>query len=251
MSPLILLSLILQIGCCVHVVRSGRPLYWIFILLIFSFVAVLIYVLVAVVPDLRNDPSARRGLRKVRDQLDPQRSKREAGQQLNLADTPENRRRLADEHLAQGEYREAADLYESAMRGLYRDDPPLMLGLAQAQYGLGQPLRTRQTLEALIAANPTFHSHEGHLLYARAVDDSGDTDAALHEYEAMIDTFAGEEARVRYALLLKRLGRNADAAAQLTTVLKRSEASPRYYQRAQREWIEQARRELAQLPPAN
>lgn len=142
-------------------------------------------------------------------------------------------------------YREAADLCESALRGLYRGDPPLMLGLALAQYGLGQPLRTPQTLEALIAANPTFRSHEGHLLYARAVNGIADTGAALHEYEAMIDTFAGAEARVRYALLLKRLGRNADAAAQLTPVLKRSEASPCYYQRAQREWLESARRELA------
>lgn len=250
MSPIILLSLILQIGCCVHVVRSGRPLYWIFILLAFSYLAVLVYLLVAVVPDMRNDPGARRGLRKVREQLDPQRSKREAGQRLDLADTADNRRRLADEHLAQGEYSEAASLYEGALRGLYRDDPDLMLGLAKAQYGQQQPAQARRTLEALIAANPKFRSHEGHLLYARTVEDSGDIDAALHEYQAMVDSFAGEEARLRYALLLKRAGRAAEATAQLENLLKRSQASPAYYQRAQREWIELARRELRQLSAA-
>lgn len=57
----------------------------------------------AVVPGLRNDPFAYCGLRKVPNRLDPQRRKREAGQQLNLTDTPEKLRRLADEHLAQGE----------------------------------------------------------------------------------------------------------------------------------------------------
>lgn len=88
MSPLLLLSLVLQAACCVHVVRSGRPLYWIFILLAFSLLAVLVYVCVAVIPDLRNDPTARRGLRKVRQRIDPQREQRDASRQLEVADTP-------------------------------------------------------------------------------------------------------------------------------------------------------------------
>lgn len=78
MSPLLLLSLVLQAACCVHVVRSGRPLYWIFLLLAFSLLAVLVYVFVAVIPDLRNDPNARRSLERVRSKLDPQREQRDA-----------------------------------------------------------------------------------------------------------------------------------------------------------------------------
>ena len=61
MSPIILLSLILQVACCVHVVRTGRPLYWIFILLVFSYLAVLIYFIAEILPGLRNNPAARRG----------------------------------------------------------------------------------------------------------------------------------------------------------------------------------------------
>ena len=36
MGPILLLSVLLQVGCGVHVVRTGRPLYWLFILLIGS-----------------------------------------------------------------------------------------------------------------------------------------------------------------------------------------------------------------------
>lgn len=36
MGPILVLSILLQVGCAVHVVRTGRPLYWIFILLIGS-----------------------------------------------------------------------------------------------------------------------------------------------------------------------------------------------------------------------
>lgn len=250
MSPIILLSLILQVACCVHVVRTGRPLYWIFILLFFSYLAVLIYVIAEVLPDLRNSPTARRGLRQVRDQIDPQRGKRQADQRLRVSDTADNRRRLAQEHLDRGEYAEAATLYEGALRGLHSEDPDLMLGLAKAQYGLQQPAQARKTLEALIAANPNFRSHDGHLLYARTVEDSADIPAALHEYEAMIGGYPGEEARLRYALLLKRAGRDDDAARQLQNILDRAETSPRYYQQAQRAWIDAARKELRQLTPA-
>ena len=40
---------LLQIGCGVHVVRTGRPLYWIFILLIGSYIGVLVYLLMAAI----------------------------------------------------------------------------------------------------------------------------------------------------------------------------------------------------------
>ncbi|WP_293706299.1 tetratricopeptide repeat protein [Stenotrophomonas sp. UBA7606] len=250
MSPIILLSLLLQIACCVHVVRTGRPLYWIFIILVFSYLAVLIYFIAEVLPGLRNNPAARRGLRQVRDQIDPQRRKREADQRLRVSDTVDNRRHLGDEHLARGEYAEAAAQFESAMRGIHREDPELMLGLAKAQYGLGQAAKAKQTLDALIAANPSFRSHEGHLLYARTVEDSGDIDAALHEYDALVGGYPGEEARLRYALLLKRKGRDGDAVVQLRNILDRAETSPRYYQQAQRAWIDAARKELRLLEPA-
>lgn len=247
MSPILLVSILLQITCCVHVVRSGRPLYWIVILLMFSYIAVAIYVLTAVIPDLRNDPRARSGVQRVRRSMDPGRGRRDAARRLDVSDTPENRRRLAEEHLEHGEYAQAAALYEGALRGLYRDDPGLMLGLARAQYGLGQPRQCRQTLEALIAANPDYRSHDGHLLYARALEDDGELEAALHEYEALASGYPGEEARVRHGLLLVRMGRTTEARQAFEGILRHAAASPRHYQRAQREWIERARGELKAL----
>lgn len=247
MSSLLLISLLLQAACCVHVVRSGRPLYWIFLLLAFSLLAVLVYVCVAVIPDLRNHPNARRSLKRVRSTLDPQREQRDASRRLDVADTPENRRQLAETLLARGDYAQAAEHYQGALRGLYRDDPHLMLGLAKAQFGLGQPQQTRQTLDALIAANPSFRSHDGHLLYARAVEGSGDTDAALHEYDTLAQGYPGEEARVRYAQLLQRIARNDQARAVYEQVLRHAAASPKHYQREQRAWVDLARKGLREL----
>ncbi len=144
-----------------------------------------------------------------------------------------------------GDYQQAAELYRSGLRGLYATDPELMLGLARSQFALNLHAEARQTLDALIAANPAFRSSEGHLLYARCLEASADTAAAIHEYEALVEGFLGEEPRVRFGLRLKREGDVAQATDVFNTVLKRSRVAPGYYQREQREWIEIANREAA------
>jgi hypothetical protein len=247
MNPLFILSIALQIACCVHVVRTSRPLYWIFILLVFPFLGMLIYFIAEILPGMRNDPGARRVVRKVAAKIDPEREKRHASRQFGLSDTQTNRRRLAEESLVSGDFQQAAELYKGALKGLYETDPETMMGLAKAQFGLGQPQQARETLDALIAANPNYRSKDGHLLYARTVEASGDMPAALHEYENVVQGYPGEEARMRYGLLLLRNGDTRKAKEIFSEILTRSAASPKYYQREQREWIDVAKRELASL----
>jgi hypothetical protein len=247
MSPVILLSIVLQIACCVHVIRTGRPLYWVFILLVFSYIAVAIYFIAEILPGLGNDPAARKVVRKVKDRIDPEREKRNASQQFVLSDTQATRRRLAEESLRSGDFQQAVELFRGALKGLYETDPEMMMGLARAQFGLGQAAEARATLDALIAANPGYRSKDGHLLYARTVEASGDLPAALHEYESVVPGYPGEEARLRYGMLLVRNNDQAKAREVFNEILTRSAASPRYYQREQREWIDAAKRELSAI----
>jgi hypothetical protein len=245
MHPLLILSAVLQLGCIVHAVRTHRPYYWIFILIAGSYIGIAAYFFAELLPNLGQNRTARKALRTAHDRIDPERRKREATRQLDVADTLDNRRRLARESFDSGDYQQAAELYRSGLRGLYTTDPELMLGLARSQFALNLHGEARQTLDALIAANPGFRSPEGHLLYARCLETQGDIAAAIHEYEALVEGFSGEEARVRFGLLLKREGREAQAAEMFGTVLKRSRLAPKYYQREQREWIEIATRETA------
>ncbi len=247
MSPLLILSILLQLGCAVHVVRTGRPMYWIFLLLIGSYIAIAIYFFAEVLPGLGQNRTARRALQGAQDRIDPERRKREATRQLDVADTLDNRRRLALESFNSGDFQQAMELYRSGMRGLYATDPTLMLGLARSQFALNLHAEARQTLDALIAANPDFRSNDGHLLYARCFEALGDIPGAINEYEALVDGFPGEEARVRFGLLLKREGRTAEATEVFKTVLKRSRVAPKYYQREQREWIDIAKREASSV----
>jgi hypothetical protein len=200
-----------------------------------------------VLPNLGTSPTARRAVRGVRERIDPEHGKRKAARNLEVADTLDNRRRLAEQSLASGDYQQAEALYRKSLTGMYATDPHLMLGLAQAQLALGQADEARATLDALIAANPKFRSTDGHLLYARAHAAEGNIAAALHEYEALVQGFPGEEARVRQAQLLKVDGQRTKAAEVLREVLKRSSLAPKYYRREQRAWIDLAKRELQDL----
>ena len=122
--------------------------------------------------------------------------------------------------------------------------PPVAWQAAKAQFALGLAGEARDTLDALIAANPKYRSSDGHLLYARALEAMGETAAALHEYETLAPGYPGEEGRARYAQLLLRDGQRDKAQAVFNDIIRRSSLAPDYYRRDQREWIDLAKREV-------
>jgi hypothetical protein len=246
---LVLVSIALQIACAVHVVRSGRQLYWIWILFIGSYLAVIVYLLVAVLPDLRNDPRSRVAANRVRDTIDPERRRRAIQQRLEIADTVDNRRALAEESMRLGDYANAAELYRSVLKGMYATDAGFLLGLAQAQANGNDFDGARLTLDTLFSSNPGFRSADAELLRARVLESQGDQDAALERYRELATSYPGEEARYRYGALLKQRGRFGEARSVFRDMLTRSKAAPRYYKKKEGEWLAAAQRELASLGP--
>lgn len=249
MPILVLVSIALQIACAVHVVRSGRQLYWIWILFIGSYLAVAVYVIVAVIPDLRNDPRSRKAALNVIYTIDPERRRRAIQQKLELADTVDNRRALAEECMRLGDYTNAAELYRSVLKGMYATDAGFLMGLAQAQANTQDFQGARATLDSLYASNPNFRSSDADLLRARVLESQGDLDAALDQYRSLATSYPGEEARFRYGALLKQRGRFTDARGVFSDMLKRAKNSPRYYRKKEKAWIDSAQRELASLGP--
>jgi len=83
------------------------------------------------------------------------------------------------------------------------------------------------------------------LLLARALERSGDVSAAEGAYAEALKVFRGEEARYRYAAMLKSLGQTERANVLYRELIKNAERSPRFYQDAQSDWIKAAKRDLA------
>jgi hypothetical protein len=241
MPVLFIVTGLFQLALAIHVARTGRPLYWILLIVMLPWIGGIAYLVAEVLPGLRNDPSTRRALRNIGNRINPEKNRRRIEAELQLADTLDNRRRLAEECMQLGDFDSAEFLYQRCLTGVYASDPHFMLGMATAQAELSRFAECRQTLEKLIAANPSFRSADGHLLYARALEQVGETDKALEEYAALETGYPGEEARSRYVVLLMSVSRAEEAKRVFQSMLDRDRTAPAYYRKKERAWLDQAR----------
>jgi hypothetical protein len=245
--PYLIVSIIVQIALIVHVMRSGRPVYWIFLIMFMPGIGSIAYFIVEILPELSADRRARGAIRSIRKTLDPDADIRHHERLHKLSGSVDAARHLAGELTASGRYAEAIQHYEEALTGLYEDDPDLLLGLAQAQFGNAEYAKARATLDTLIEKNPDYRSADGHLLYARSIEECGDLQKAEEEYRAVAAYYSGAEAKLRYAQLLEKLGKPADALSVYNDLVDVAELAPRHYRKAQKEWISEARSGIRRL----
>jgi hypothetical protein len=243
-SLIFLLTLAVQAGLIVHVVKTGRNMLWIWAIALLPIAGSLAYVVVEILPSLSRGRAAQRTRSSIGRIIDPDRDLREAAVAVEVSGNTDARRRLAEELHERGQYTEAIAVIEAGLRGIFEHDPTLLLGLAKAQFAAKDYAAARATLERLIKNNPEFRSADGHLLYARALEAQDALDEAEHEYDAVSPGYPGAEARLRHALLLKRRGKLDDARRLLKDLLDGAKLAPPHYRKAQAEWLDWARREL-------
>jgi hypothetical protein len=242
---LLVLPYIIQILLIVHVIRTGRNQLWIWVLLFVPFgLGALAYLAVEILPGLARSRTAQRTARGMRRAMDPTAELRRYENEVRVAGNVASRQRYAEELVRHGRCAEAVAQYQQALSGLYEHDPNLMLGLAQAQFAGGDAPGARATLDALIRYNPEFRSPAGHLLYARALEGEGNVEKALEEFRVLAPSYPGAEAAVRYAQLLAAQGQREAAQKVARELLEQARIAPGHYRRAQREWLEAARRLL-------
>ncbi len=245
-----LITVLITVGLIAHVVKTGRNTIWIYLFVftalqpLLSLICWLAYLVVEMVPELKQSRMAKRAASGLRKTVDPHRDLRQANQRLSVNDSVDSRRKVADQLLERGRFQEAMDHYRAAMTGVYSHEPLLMLGVAKAQFALNQCVEARQTLDELIANNPDFKSAEGHLLFARALEAEGNIEKALSEYLSLSKYYSGAEAMYRHAMLLKRQGQIERGNALLKELLANAELAGAVFRKEQREWIEAVRKEL-------
>jgi hypothetical protein len=242
---LYIIGIALSVPLIVHCIRTGRNTIWVFVLLSLPLIGSAVYFFVEVLPDLRNSRSSRRAVRGIRSTLDPEADLRRAENAVKVSGTVAARQKYADELVRLDRAAEAVPIYQTCLTGVFAEDPKLLLGYAHARFAAGDAAGARQTLDELIQKNPDFKSADGHLLYARALDGEGNVEKALSEFASLAEYYPGAEAGVRYATLLKRHGQRELAQQTLKALLDRAKYAPAHYRKAQRDWLDEAHRELA------
>ena len=88
------LHILIALFFAIHAVRSGQPIYWLFILFSFPLLGSLAYFLVVFLPNSRIERSAINALASATRALDPTRELREARAAFEYTPTAQNQMRL-------------------------------------------------------------------------------------------------------------------------------------------------------------
>lgn len=240
------LSLALQIFFGVHAVKTGRPFVWVLVITLFSVLGVLGYIIIELLPEWWTSRSGNKVKNVIGKTLDPEKSLKAAQQACELVDSIQNRINLAEQFMQHHRYQEARDLYARCLTGLSAEDPQIMLGLANAEFGVNNPQATINILEKLRVANPTFKSPDGHLLYARALENAGRVPEAMHEYEALNAYYPSPEPACRLAQIHQAQGNKSLAQDIFRAVIKRSATAGKHFNEVNKDWIKLAKREASE-----
>lgn len=211
--------LLLQISVIIHAMKTGRPYYWIFVIMAFPVIGCVIYFVVELLPGSRSERNLKRFGNDISKALNPDRDMRRHAEELAICGSVENKLKLAHECVERGMFDDAIRLYESAREGQYVHAPDLLYGLARARFFNGDHAVARELLQLLQREAPKHYPQEVALMAARAAAKSGDRQAALQEIAALLNDFVGLEARYRYAELLYEDGQPDRARAELERVV--------------------------------
>jgi len=240
-----LIELAAKVACIVHVIRQGRSMAWIWLILLFPVGGPLIYFFVEVWPDLGRG-GAGRGF-SFRLPQNPGRTIARLTEELEYSSTVEKRVQLARAYAAAGRHPEAVETIRACLTGVFKDDPPLTFELAEICFGAGLYQDSLDALAVLDRLKFKGSRHERLILAARCHEKLGDFAAAKAAYEDSFPTAVGEEARCRFAQLLAAAGESGPARALFEEIGRNAKHGGGNYRRLNRPWINQAKEGLAAL----
>lgn len=235
----------LQLALIVHVLKTGRSRYWIFILLFMPLIGGLAYLVIELLPQFSGSITGQRAVRNIKQTLNPGADLRQHEAAWNQSPNVDNSRRYAEALLDSGDAEKAEDIINQALKGLFATEPTLLLLKARLQFDKDRKGEAIETLELLQEHNPDFRSAEGHLLYARALEAEGRIDDAMREYSAVSGYFPGVEARYRLALCLEAAGKTKASRSEFESIMNDAKLAPPHFRKSQKTWLDAVKQVLA------
>ena len=230
-----------------HALKSGRPYWWLFVIMAFPVMGCIIYYLVEVFPGSREHRSVHKTARRIAKALQPDADLRRRAEEVEICGSVDNKIALAAECMNHQMYSEAVQLYESCLTGAFANDATIRFGLLRALVEAKEWSKAGTVLQALKALAPQVRPLDVQLLEARVLEGHGSTDAALAAYRALIPMAVGLEARYRYGDFLSRLGQHEAALHMFNEVVTHSRRFASLIEEEQF-WAQAARQAIAKPP---
>lgn len=203
------LHVLVALFFAIHAIRNGQPLYWLVILFMFPLLGSIVYFAAVYLPGSKLQRGAQKTVAAAARTLDPGRELREARAALEDTPTAQNQMRLASALLEAGQAAEAAQAFETCLKGPFASDAEIKFGAARAWLASGQAARAVSHLQAIRADQPSFRADQLSVLLARALAAEGRQAEAKAEFEHGLQRFGGFEAHAEYAIWAFEQGEQA------------------------------------------
>ncbi|MFT7642909.1 MAG: hypothetical protein ACI9G1_004672 [Pirellulaceae bacterium] len=234
------LILALQLACVIHVFRTGRPYWWMWIIFAFPMVGMIAYVLIEIRPTLDT-----RGINKLMWRLKGSKARIAfLQQQLNHSSTIKNRYALAAELHTAGRFEEECDLLSAGMVGAFEDDAQLMMRLAEAQLSAGRPNEAEGLVSQVDPGKSSDALMRHKLLRARVASHSERDDEAETLFKELNSINRTEATRYYYAEHLIAAGRNEEGRKILLDILYRFRRGTVVWRYQEKQWFYAAKKLL-------
>ncbi|MDR1228883.1 MAG: hypothetical protein LBK55_07685 [Azoarcus sp.] len=235
------ITVLIQLCFAFHALKTGRPHWWMFVIMAFPVMGCVIYYFVEVFPGSREHRSAHKTVRKIARALQPDADLKRRVEELEVCGSADNMVAVAQECMNHRMFDEAIRLYENCSSGVFSNDGSILCGLLHATVEAEEWDKAESALARLRKAVPEYRPEDVLLLEARILDGRGATDAALAVYRELIPVFVGLEARYRYGNLLSRLGQHEAALHVFNELIAHSKRFSSTVEDEQY-WVDAARR---------
>lgn len=217
----IILTYVPSLLCGIHVVRTGREMFWLWLFVIGPLLAPAFYFFAVLVPEWMGGRGARSVGKAARQALDPERDYRNAMRALEDAPTVGARMKVAQAAAALGRWDDAEAQWALCAEGVWADDPSILMGHALALLELGRFAGGLERLEKLKALGPEGKTPTVALAFARAYEGLGRNEEADDAYRYAADRVPGLESGARYVAFMAKTGRREDAEIGFTEIERR------------------------------
>jgi hypothetical protein len=234
---------LVQLGLIVHVLKTGRPYWWLWLLFIAPLIGGVAYALIELVPNLRAPDrsfSWKPRLWRIRD----------LKSQVEETDTVKLRLTLAEELLVTNQPAEACRMAEACLTGIWRNDPHTLASVAHYRLEADQSRAALDALEKVDVAHDRMLAADVALMRGRALVAVGRHAEAQEALRAIVGTYIGEEPRYFLALSLLGTGRRDVAREIWLEIRKRFRRAGRGWRRTEKRWFKLATERLKESKSA-
>jgi hypothetical protein len=232
----------LQAICAFHAYRNGTLQKWIYLIIFLPVIGSCIYLYQEVLNN-RRISAPKIDMKAV---FNPGVKLQRLEDEVRFTDTFANRIKLADAYLDAGFTEKAVEIYKASLTGAFDENEHVMAQLIVAYYKLERYAEILPIAKKLYKL-PQFARSRAHILYAMALEQLGNTDAAENEFKAMKGRYSYFEQRYQYGLFLIRQDRIEDAEKIFTDMLEEQPHLSAVEKKSNRQWFAKAKEDLKKI----